>query len=58
MTRSTLPADALPRAETRGDAIAGFILHEYVEKSVQDKEAFFDFMGVGGIALAGVHEHD
>ena len=50
--------DAFPRAEARGDAPAGFVLHEHVEKPLQHEEAFLDFMGVGGVALAGVHEHD
>src|SRR5215468_5133589 len=50
--------DALPGAEARGDAVAGFILHEYVEKPLQHKEALLDFMGVGRVALARIDEHD
>src|SRR5215471_3018339 len=50
--------DALPRAEARGDAVAGLILHEYVQKALQHEEAFLDFMGVGCVALARIHEHD
>src|SRR5262252_10600454 len=50
--------DAVPRTEPRGDAPAGFVLHEHVEKSLQHEEALFDLMGVGRIALSGVHEHD
>src|SRR5262249_44378144 len=50
--------DAIPSAEARGDALAGFILHEHIEESLQHEEAFFDLVGVGRVALAGMHEHD
>src|SRR5215470_7213469 len=50
--------DALPGAEARGDAVAGFILYEHVEKPLQDEEALLDFVGVGGVALARIDEHD
>src|ERR1700704_5885298 len=45
--------DALPRAEARGDAPAGFVLHEDVEKAFKHKEHFFDLVGVRRIALPG-----
>src|SRR5882672_3157049 len=50
--------DALPGSEARGDAVAGFILHEHVEKPLQYKEALLDFVGVGRVALARIDEHD
>src|SRR5229473_5885088 len=50
--------DALPGSEARGEAVAGFILHEHVEKPLQHKEALLDFVGVGCVALARIDEHD
>src|SRR6266478_8102640 len=50
--------DAFPGAEPARDLAAVFILDKDVEMALQDKEDFFDFMGVRGIALAGRHEHD
>src|SRR5262245_15812735 len=50
--------DAFPWPEPRGDALAALILHEHVEIALQHEEAFLDLVGVGGIALAGRHEHD
>src|ERR1700720_31454 len=50
--------DALPGAKPRGDALAAFVLDEDVENALQHEEAFFDLVGVRGIALAGIHVDD
>ena len=50
--------DAFPRAEPRGDALAGLVLDEDVEMALQHEEALLDLVGVRGIALPRRHEHD
>src|SRR5262245_36703493 len=50
--------DALPWPESRGDALAALIFHEHIEIALQHEEALLDLMGMGGVALAGRHEHD
>src|SRR5262249_48383328 len=50
--------DALPGSEARGDAVAGFILHEHVEQPLQNEETLLDFVGVGRDALARIDEHE
>src|SRR5262245_53541277 len=50
--------DAFPWSEPRGEPLAALVLDEHVEKALQHEKAFFDLMGVRGIALTGLHIHD
>src|SRR5262249_46935195 len=50
--------DAVPRAETCDDAVTCLILNEHIEHAAKYEKYLFDFMGMGGIALARFHKHD
>lgn len=50
--------DALPGTKSCGDAFARFVLNEYIEKALQNEEYFFDFVGVGSVALSRLDIHD
>src|SRR5262249_54419055 len=45
-------------AEPRGDALAGLVLDEHVEETLQHEEALLDLVRVRGVALPGLHVHD
>src|SRR5215471_21120266 len=50
--------DAFPWPEPRRDSFAALILHEDIEMALQHEETLLDLVGMGGVALAGRHEHD
>src|ERR1700688_2160916 len=50
--------DAFPGAEPRGQALAAFVLDKDVEETLQHEEDLLDLMGVGRVALSGLHIHD
>jgi hypothetical protein len=48
----------VPRAQHGVHAVAGAVLEEDAHRALQDEEDLLDLVGVGGVALAGRHEHD
>jgi hypothetical protein len=50
--------DAFPGAEPRGEPLAAFVLDEHVEETLQHEEHLLDLVGVGRVALPGLHIHD